>query len=301
MKIMNLFIILLMTCSLSFAQENVRILQRETVLDLKWGDGPNEIGLIQGEYIFGPASFLVDGNNTIYILDSANERMSIFNAKGELVRNFPVTGIGETCWGDNGHIFMNDGNAHNILEYTIDGQLLSKYIYKLDSNMDSSNLIVRDGIFYIWNYKIVPLESFAIDSKGASIYETETSLLQSEDAPRNIGAFSKNRYLMDNNVYYSESRNSEKREILDSLLGKHALFLQEDTDGNQYFLILDTDNGIKTRNIWKLDTAYRHVATIGPLYQKVFADAFKEICIDSKGSVYQLTSDNDGVRIFTWR
>jgi len=62
-------------------------------LMLKWGSGENEVGLsgpYENFWYFGPATFDVDKEGNIYIVDQLNKRILKINKKGEVLENVNI-------------------------------------------------------------------------------------------------------------------------------------------------------------------------------------------------------------------
>ncbi|OQW90936.1 MAG: hypothetical protein BWK78_05840 [Thiotrichaceae bacterium IS1] len=76
---------------------------------LNWGTEPHQVGLdkVPGNN-FGPQSLTIDQTGTLYLLDSANQRVSVLNTTGQPVLSIPVAskGASDLCIVDENHLYL---------------------------------------------------------------------------------------------------------------------------------------------------------------------------------------------------
>lgn len=93
-----------------------------TVLDLPWGSGPSRAGLAVGSEsaTLGPPSFDVDADGGIYLLDSLQGRVAVFDG-GRLVREMPVevSARADLALGSDGtvHVLSADGDDSLVVRH----------------------------------------------------------------------------------------------------------------------------------------------------------------------------------------
>jgi hypothetical protein len=95
--IILIIFVLLLTFFFDFSSHFTRVSagKAEPVpyLMLKWGSGENEVGLsgpYENFWYFGPATFDVDKEGNIYIVDQLNKRILKINKKGEVLENVNI-------------------------------------------------------------------------------------------------------------------------------------------------------------------------------------------------------------------
>lgn len=76
---------------------------------LNWGTEPHQVGLdkVPGNN-FGPQSLIMGQTGTLYLLDSANQRISVLNTTGQPVLSIPVAskGASNLCVVDENHLYL---------------------------------------------------------------------------------------------------------------------------------------------------------------------------------------------------
>ncbi|MEP6468662.1 MAG: 6-bladed beta-propeller [Chloroflexota bacterium] len=104
----------------------------------EWGSA----GSGRGEFNFGTdephGSIAVDSSSRVYVSDSLNARVQVFDATGKFLRQFgsPGTADGEFVWpfdlsvDDQGNVYVLDDGARNLQKFSPDG----KFIWKVDNS-----------------------------------------------------------------------------------------------------------------------------------------------------------------------
>ncbi|MEZ4589894.1 MAG: TIGR03663 family protein [Chloroflexota bacterium] len=90
------------------------------------------------DQLFAPRNVAVSGDGRIFVLDSGNQRVQVFDADGQLVDSWgsPGTGNGEFNaegqgpWGlaiDDNFVYVADTWNHRVQKFTLDGQFVGSY------------------------------------------------------------------------------------------------------------------------------------------------------------------------------
>ncbi len=99
-----------------------------------WGDGADSFGRGAGPEgrEGGPTSFAVDAAGHIYVADTYNHRVKVFDPEGRLLRQFRVGDgldheptLDDLAVTDEGHIYLADNAGGVILKYDPQGRLLA--------------------------------------------------------------------------------------------------------------------------------------------------------------------------------
>ncbi len=99
----------------------------KTIIDVPWGDKPEEFGLFKGSPYGGARTFTIDRKGNIYIYDHVKGFVKKFDKNGTYEENIgPVTRGSSLAIGINGHIFILRG--HNVDEYLKNGNLIKTHI-----------------------------------------------------------------------------------------------------------------------------------------------------------------------------
>ena len=214
-----IFWIVLVVCynpDIVFAQANTEQYSSKIVLDLKWGDAPEEIGYLnypnyeyEGHEHAGPSAFDVDENGNIYILDTVHNYIKAFDQYGDLSQSFPVYDAG----GNFGYIDLDVNNniwhhntyTHTFRQYAPNGMLIKSIEYP-ENQPIPSEFGVRDGEIFGYNVKIeVTGLSSKSGIKGEPVYDAVPQMLgRNEPSIANAGTFSKRLF---NNIYSDFSPN----------------------------------------------------------------------------------------------
>jgi hypothetical protein len=74
--------------AIGFADTSVGGYTKELIVSIPWGEKQGEVGLYKGHD--GPPSFTVDSKGLLYLVDSGNSRVLIYNEQGDLVTYFSL-------------------------------------------------------------------------------------------------------------------------------------------------------------------------------------------------------------------
>jgi len=113
------------------------------VLSIPWGDGENEISIgSEGEYRWGPQSFVVDNKGNIYFNDPGKRRIIKYTYQDEIVYLNKISYIAGIF--NNGNIFDGRGFVYNSK-----GELLYKFHIPLIPEGLQKMVQHKDGSIYI--------------------------------------------------------------------------------------------------------------------------------------------------------
>ena len=97
---------------------------------IEWGNGNGQVGLLKvpGRN-YGPQSFAVDEEDEeIYILDSANRRILIYDMNGDFLSFIPISQMAtDLCLGDKGNVYVLHKAKMKVAEYDPHGSVIATY------------------------------------------------------------------------------------------------------------------------------------------------------------------------------
>ncbi|MBT4482295.1 MAG: hypothetical protein HOC71_01300, partial [Candidatus Latescibacteria bacterium] len=174
--ILSVVILLLCLTSDVSSQTALENFKQTKILDFGWGEGSNEMGFFkeQGGFLYGPNSFDVDRYGLIYILDSVNNRVSVFTQDGSNVRTFPVETTGLISFieiDELRNVWINDAEKYRIIKYSHTGDFQQRIIYGLgERGVIEPFITVRDSEIFLAMSKI----EIGNEIKNSNIYEGTT-------------------------------------------------------------------------------------------------------------------------------
>jgi len=303
-----------------FSQTEKEHYESKIILDLKWGDGPEEIGLrpsviserFDGPGPIGPTSFEVDSNGLIYILDAYRSRCAVFNQKGKLVRSFEVgtDRNGGTDMDKDNNLWVVNGHGYTASKYSSEGILKQKITFNREPKGYYENgVIIREGeIFLTLTDSKLEIDRLVTTSgnKGVQVFSAKKIELSKRKQARRIGRTSKRfyespySYEIGKNIIRVTEENGDVREIfISNELSFSASFLDEDSNGNSYCNFGNYKD--KVYQIWKYNPNLELLAKINILPSSVFDNTQKWQNIDDEGNIYMMfLKEKTGVQIMKW-
>jgi len=298
-------VVMVFTTNIStiFAQE---IYTSQEILSATWGNASDQIGLIEGmeeRLPVGPASFAVDDNGSIYILDVVNQKMKKgehqFPERGRLVSNIHVEKDGIDIAVDlEKSIFVL--YPKYLEKYApIDGRLLKKYRVASGDGVISGIIAHKKGVLSI----------ITGDQKSYNIQEVKRSS-QSHQFISKSGirsTFTTCSYVTKKinkhkGIVKNLTSNSEFEVNADNPLAS-IVFI--DTDKlNNIFISVETFLGGPTVNVKREIRKYNQngeLLAILNLDMNYHTFPNKDIVIDKNGNIYQMQPLAGGVKILKWK
>ena len=237
------------------AQVEMEHYESKIILDLKWGDGPEEIGLKptvppEGSTM-GPTSFEVDSNGLIYILDAFRSRCAVFNQKGKLVRSFPIytDRNGGTDMDEDNNLWVINGHGYTVSKYSSEGILKQRIQYNAGpQGIKDYQIIIREGeifLFYTQTKLQIDRSTAPSGNNGIQVFEAKKIELSRKKQARLTGRISKRFYecpaysrkVGKSFLRVTEANGDEREILLIPNVMYSTEFLDEDVDGNIYFEI----------------------------------------------------------------
>jgi hypothetical protein len=308
----------------------------KVVLYAKWGDGPGEVGLHTEKYIDrigderiyrgGVSSFNIDNKENIYISDSINNRVLVYNKVGKYLYSFNYNIRGDDiCVDKDGCVYILD-TINNILQkYTSKAKAERSYSISIDSDrvyIENKNIFVKT---WKGDYLVGTTSKAFASSKqvkkpykgmlgGNGTYRYEGTIPYDPKTKKH-----ENRYII--NVFTKNGK-FQKQIILIPPLKLYTEcmmdFLKADKNGNMYVLIeIPTvkaevpehviiscgntwDKRYLKRAIYKYNKKGELLSIIPLLknYWTIYMNTY--IRISDIGNIYQLFTWEDGIYIVKW-
>jgi len=314
---------LIMIAGLS-ARAEMEQYEPDVILSLPWGNGPNEIGYAkdgpedQEGLRWGPSAIALDRNGNIYILESVNRRVKVFDQTGKLLKNFPIKRTPSDIYVDiHGNIWGLDGADPKIYKYTPDGTHIETICYQLNKDIRGGlrKIDVQDGKIYALGFydyaSEFEVKHVKIIGKGEEGEDVKSATLERIDRflPRSRNYYRIEKISDQISKFVISDRSSR---VLASIEFTRIYpyegidFLSEDKSGNVYLIILCSIEKGDYRlhfysEIWKCTPSGKLVAKIGPIFRTFYTHAEGQwLVVDDIGNVYQLTTEKEGVKVIKW-
>ncbi|MCL4426458.1 MAG: NHL repeat-containing protein [Firmicutes bacterium] len=135
------------------------IINRIVLIKGEWGKGDGQFGLGQGldGKKYGPQSFCLDQSGNIYVLDTYNNRIALYNYQGEPICSINVgqssqrkTFLTDVAVDATGNIWVVDNAGGQVLRFTPSGGPLAPFQPDTPEVGDKGDLRVIEGILVDW-------------------------------------------------------------------------------------------------------------------------------------------------------
>ncbi|MDI3534038.1 MAG: hypothetical protein PWQ82_403 [Thermosediminibacterales bacterium] len=236
------------------------------------GEKPGELGAEGSEFYLGPNGLCVDKSGNIYVNDTLNNRIQVFDPKGRFkkeINNDDVNGIftqlidigvdSQSC------LYVTDYGSYNVFKISSDGKVISRFGgmgsregrfgkigEQYGSNGPTTLAVSSDDIIYVvdpYNHRIQ-----AFDSKGEYLYSIGSKKYSSAfvfphavtgDDDGNVYILSGDPYIDDPLNFRAMKFDSEGRFLTEFTSGYNSGFFANPqdiaVDSNGYVYILDLD------------------------------------------------------------
>ncbi len=319
MKIVHLFIgiVFLLASASGFAQENMEKYTPHVIFELPWGNGLMEFGYMQdgpvnGEGMrWGPSSFAVH-EKQIYVFDSIQQKVKVFDMRGEMVKHFPVDVRGDVMIAvdDEGNVWVNDGYEYNLKKYDNEGVLREKIVYGAFPMPINTTLFIRNGELFQRGCKILTRGIIQNHGeKGERVYRGEKKKLNFASHIHSIGEYTGKQYRerRENGktiVTFTEKSGVSHDHVFETSYRDVVFFLSEDKGRNVYLLLSKGVGEGKTssriRHIYKYNKDHKLISVIGPLENQNFTDVLESRIVDDDGNIFHLTTHPHGKKVTMW-
>lgn len=282
-----------------------------TLIAGSWGNSSDAFGKAD-EGIDGPSSFVIGSNGDIYVLDQINQRIKQYDASGEFkkVINIDRRTVGNIAIAADGAIYLLDPIlTKSILQYDSNGKLVQQA--RLNDNFQfATSLQVRGADVFAENqreemYKIID-SGRALESDNQVNTKVPGKLKKDQ-----AGTFMSARLLDKRNFHVLltdyDGKTKLKIKAESKLNINQLLLLDSDSKGNIYVGLEVYEEGpapdyqfINNQIVVaKYDPSGKLAGKIEFPRGHGFAP-YKELEVDDKGNVYQLQTDDAGVKIVKW-
>ncbi|PJA88105.1 MAG: hypothetical protein CO140_00720, partial [Candidatus Moranbacteria bacterium CG_4_9_14_3_um_filter_40_7] len=158
------------------------------VFQIEWGNGNGQVGLLKvpGRN-YGPQSFAVDeGNGKIYILDSTNQRILIYDLSGNILTFIPISErADDLCLGDTGIYVLYKADL-KVIEYSTDGSVIENYpLVDTKSPVVGIHFSKEQGLFF----ETADESSYPLIEKGAKVLHEAQIKRKTKGLSRNTDYF----------------------------------------------------------------------------------------------------------------
>lgn len=258
-----------------------------TILQLEYGDGDKQVGLISEVEDFrpmGPLSFAVKGAE-VYILDEVNEKAKVFTPTGELIRSVQVDeGSSDLAVDSSDRLYVLDSRTNSIAEYDVGSYLPTR----IAANQ--------------------PVSDLSADPEGvvsAKMRDSSTYSLVESTGKRN--------WRLSLEPYTCIKVGDHLGKVINNSTGKAFQVSTEDSFGSISYLGSDREQNIyvvveellpgdtiqvKTE-VRKYSRGGRQIAEI-PVNIDYVAQPKKDLILDADGSVYHLLPMKDHLIVEKW-
>jgi len=96
------------------------------LIKLKWGKLENQAGILKlPNFYYGPQSFTIDRNGNIYLLDSINRRVKVYDKNNRFIKEIPIINSrAEDILIEDNLFFILDTPSNSITKYDFEGRVL---------------------------------------------------------------------------------------------------------------------------------------------------------------------------------
>ncbi|MFH1008513.1 MAG: hypothetical protein V1800_13590 [Candidatus Latescibacterota bacterium] len=299
------------------AQAEMEQYESEVILSLPWGSGPNEIGYYrvpegQEGRRWGPEAMGVDSDGSIYIYDTINARVKVFDQKGNLLRNFSVEATATNmCVDSQKAVWMLDNPNAKICKYDSAGTLVETVQYEPAQEKDrhwAGRIKAQGKMIYSeghggW-FEVQPNKVPSKAIAGKRLTKAVLKLVAGKGE-----ALTKSGY------HYRKGETGRNSLIVTDKHGNTVLsvqvskyhpddgvgFFSEDKYNNIYLRVSGWRESKVYEEIWKYNLSNELMAKIGPIDKTWYVGVQGQwLILDQEGNVYVLDTEKEGVKIVKW-
>lgn len=249
-----------------------------------------------------PMGVAVDDKGNVYVTDSGDDKVKIFNEQGKLVNSFGKKGSasGEfnypygVVFNKNGNLLIADSSNLNLQEFTPDGKFVKYIITEKDGIKPGSLTIDENGIVYVsdlQNGKII-----ALNENGQIIGRISSS--PSLSYPQGV--------MVENDLLWVADSGNYRIAVIDKTGVWHKVIKGDERPGQPRFSMV---RGIARDNLGRIfvaDTIANRVRVLDKsgnqlfVLDKDFAYPMG-IHIDKSGKIYIINRDSAQIHVYGYR
>ena len=327
-----IFSVSLIMTSSAFAAGNQQY-KPTTIIDVKWGNAPEEFGLREGGETSGAKTFSLDKDGNIYIFDTVKSNIKKYDLYGSYIGNIGDNNIVGTSFavGGSGEIYVLENYRHRIHVYSGSGELINDFPIpneiELIEGYDQKITLDDQDNLYVNNFQVqyhigkkqngsmsmIPVKNVLNKEGGfkgfgknvgnipeSKLMHKREGLKSRSKANRLIKVRRKNTY--EASVYLLTEAGNKVKEITMNTSGKFGAVLFKEQDASGYVYV-ETER-ITGDNKGHLDVRKYdeggNLISIFEIPNDYYTTMYKKIEINKTGDVYQLLTTPDGVKIIKW-
>jgi len=274
------------------------------MFQIGWGNGSGQVGLLKvpGEN-YGPQSFYVDeGASKVYILDSTNQRIMVYDLTGTLLSFIPISeGADDLCMGNGGNLYVLYTTERSVVEYNSIGSVISTYpLIDAKSPVIAIHFDTEQGLFFV----TADENSYPLLKKGVKGSLTDQVKGKTIGAARN------------NNYFFLERKNPSEGSIriLDSEgKVKMEIPVKKNEQRIDTLTFIGIDNGknlyVETEEPTSSSELKRYIREYdlnGALLAEAlipysnYVYTLKDLRVGGSGKIYQLLPLRENVKVLAW-
>lgn len=287
----------------------------ETVIKIQWGLADNQLGLINLPEVetIGALTFSLDKNGNVFIFDNVKGRILKFNSEGKFIGSIGKELIGSAfCVDRFGNIYLLDGQAakcyspQGILKQTIlitpAIKLVEGYGQHIFVDQEDNLLVntVDQKIFTVGKIESLKNGLLSVYSSEKQVQSGLLGFPSRTGKKRFLTNWRSNHLATVVILDESTQKITEWKLTTPDVFGA-VLFLGEDKYFNVYIETerITKDNCVHLE-IHKFDANGNLTATL-ELPNNYYTTCYKRVAIDELGNIYQLVSDNEGVKVLKYK
>lgn len=265
----------------------VEVYDVSTIIELSYGESDGRVGLLFGRQdvqAVGPLSFAVTAGQ-IYVLDTVNERVSVFDRNGQFQRSIPMGYGTDLVVKRDGTIYMLNSGESVVIEY-----------------QPHSGSQIRHPIPYnfLADLKLDREENVSVRVSDEEIYSIAQSV--SKVGTRVSGESYSCRILDNYTGAITDNQTGKEIQVSTTQVFGSITCLGTDRHGNIFVIVeklLPADVISVEKEVQKYTSTGELVATI-PVAIDYVAHPIRELIIDDDGNVYHLRPLQDRLLIQQW-
>jgi hypothetical protein len=279
--------------------------------EIPWGTGADKIGLLDQPEIetLGPKSFTVN-NGKVFILDYVDQGIKAFDLNAKTISKVgeKIVGGSIALGPDGSFLVLNGKNINKISQNGLveDSVDISKDIDLVEGY--GQDVYIKNGKSLMINnhkakeFKIADIQSGKLLKSDAEKQSGSCKPARKDDTGDQSSYDVKwvDRSTIQLSKYNKKDELTRTIEIKTTDAFGGVQIKGVDSKGNVYLEVerMTPDNYVHL-DIKKINRAGKEVSSI-ELINNYFTTVYKKTEIDSAGNIYQMVTDQDGVRILLW-